>query len=247
LKRASFAEIGERLLIRDEVRLAIIEKINRGELRPGDRLSSETEIARQLGVSRNSVREALQSLERDGLVEKRHGVGTFVTASLPLLRGGIERLTSINDFIASHGLQPESHVTEMTFVKADKEQAENLQVEVGTDLLFVKMRKSAHGRPIALCVDLVPAEYLSRQVEKETFGESIFTFLEEHGLNIRYADCEIAACLAEREIGETLGVDVGDPLLLFCQVHFDDENRPVLYSETYFPPGNIRFNVIRKR
>ena len=242
-----FNEIGQRALVRDEIRLAIVEKINRGELQPGDKLSSETEIARQLGVSRNSVREALQSLERDGLIEKHHGVGTFVTESLPLLRGGIERLMGINEFIASHGWQPESQVVSLKLVKANQEQAEFLNVKPLTELYEVIMLKTVNGQAIALCIDTFPSDLLLHETTIHSFGSSIFDFLEEHGVGIAYADCDIVACSAGEEIGDFLQVSADKPLLLFDQIHYDKQNQRVLHSETYFLTEKIRFNIVRRR
>lgn len=247
MTKTVFNEIGQRALVRDEIRLAIVEKINRGELQPGDKLSSETEIARQLGVSRNSVREALQSLERDGLIEKHHGVGTFVTESLPLLRGGIERLMGINEFIASHGWQPESQVVSLKLVKANQEQAEFLNVKPLTELYEVIMLKTVNGQAIALCIDTFPSDLLLHETTIHSFGSSIFDFLEEHGVGIAYADCDIVACSAGEEIGDFLQVSADKPLLLFDQIHYDKQNQRVLHSETYFLTEKIRFNIVRRR
>jgi GntR family transcriptional regulator len=245
--KSHFSEIRQRSLLRDEIRLAIVEKINRGELSPGDRLSSETELARQLNVSRNSVREALQALERDGLIEKRHGVGTFVTESLPLLRGGIERLMGINEFIAMHGWQPESHVVSLKRINADQKQAKAFNVAPSTMFYEAKMLKTVNGEPAALCIDTFPSTILLHEVTLASFGSSIFDFLEEHGVSIAYADCDIMACSAGEAMGALFQVSPDKPLLLFDQTHYDRLNNQVLHSKTYFLTDKIRFNIVRRR
>ncbi len=242
-----FGEIPKRPLVRDEVRARIVESINKGKLAPGEQLASEVEIARQLGVSRNSVREALQSLEREGLIEKRHGVGTFVTTSEPLLYGGIERLTSINDFISSHGLKPESQIVEMDYIIASDREAQPLDIELGSDVLCVKLLKKIEERlPVALCIDYIPTRLLTGEIDSSKLDESVFDFLNDHGLNTTYADCEITACNAEGELSELLQVRAGEPLLLFKQVHFAENDLRALYSETFFVPGKVRFNIVRR-
>ena len=79
-------------------------QIRSGILKPGERLPSESEFARRLGVSRNSYREALSLLEKSALVVRRQGIGTFVTESQPLIRGGIESLRGVLQMIHSQGL-----------------------------------------------------------------------------------------------------------------------------------------------
>lgn len=88
-------------IIQNELKTRIIN----GAFKPGEKLPSEPELAMELGVSRNSLREAIGLLQREGLLVKRHGVGNFVTDRYPIIRGGIERLAGITEFIRAQGLK----------------------------------------------------------------------------------------------------------------------------------------------
>lgn len=106
-------------LLSDRIQRDIEARIQNGLLRPGEKLPPEVEYARMLGVSGNSLRKPLRSLENSGLAVKRHGIGTFVTESRPVIRGGIERLTGIMQLISDQGLAPGSRIVDFRYDKSD--------------------------------------------------------------------------------------------------------------------------------
>jgi len=232
----------------DRIRRDIEARIQKGLLRPGEKLPPELEYARMLGVSRNSLREALRSLENSGLVVKRHGIGTFVTESKPVIRGGIERLTGIMQLIKDQGLAPGSRIIDFRYDKSDTEISDKLLLEPRSEVVILETVKVAAGCPVASCLDVLPTKYLQSTVDPETFQESIFDGLERyHRVNIRFAECEIVPTTADRTLASKLEIEPSTPLLLLSQVHFDDQDRRVLYSKSYFPFNRFAFRLIRRR
>ena len=232
----------------DTVRSLLERQIRDGELVPGQRLPTEPELAARLGVGRNSLREALQSLEDSGLIVKRHGIGTFVTESRPLVQGGIERLASLTELIASEGRVSGSDLVGYAVVPASAEVRAKLGLGSTMPVAVIESIKTADGKPVAVCVDYIPAEFLRQPFDPNSIQSSIFEGLQsEHGINIRFAECEILPTTAHDSLASMLSVEEGTPLLLLDQVHVDDTARRVFHSKSYFPFNRFTFRLIRHR
>jgi DNA-binding GntR family transcriptional regulator len=126
----------------EEIRQAILG----GSFRSGSRLPSESKLCDMLGVSRTVVREALRVLEEDGLVARRHGVGTFVRDH-PILKN-LNINFGITEMIESAGLKAGTSHLALLKENADKEKAEQLGVQVGAPLVTIERVRTADGRPV---------------------------------------------------------------------------------------------------
>jgi GntR family transcriptional regulator len=223
-------------------------RIRSGSLAPGEKLPSESEFARRLGVSRNSYREALSLLEKSALVVRRQGIGTFVTESRPLIRGGIESLRGVLQMIESQGLEAKSNIISFRKGYRDDKITARLDLEPGTSLVYLETLKSANAWPVAVCIDLIPESYLADKIDPNGLNTSIFEGLQEfHRINIRFAECDLIPMVADDELAEKLRIETGAPLLLLSQVHLDETDRKVLYSRSYFPFERFNFKLIRRR
>ena len=232
----------------DTARRLLEKQIREGELLPGQRLPTEPELAAHLGVGRNSLREALQSLEDSGLIIKRHGIGTFVTESRPLVQGGIERLASLTEYIASEGRVSGSDLVGYAVVPASAEVRRKLHLESAAPVAVIESIKTADGQPVAVCFDYIPVEFLRQPFDPDSIQASIFEGLQnEHGISIRFAECEILPTVAHGSLASMLSVEEGTTLLLLDQVHVDDADRRVFHSKSYFPFNRFTFRLIRHR
>jgi len=221
-------------------------RILNGDIRPGDKLPSEPELAQELGVSRNSLREAIGLLQKEGLLLKRHGVGNFVTEWRPIVRGGIEKLTGITEFIKAQGLKAESKITCFKVSRCEDDICERLDINIGDEVLLLETTKYASEVPVALCMDIIP-KALVEDFDPSKIHNSVFEGLRVHyGIDIRYAECDLIPMLSDGELSEKLDVPVSTPLLLLEQLHYDFQSRRVLYSRSYFPSGRFTFKLIRR-
>lgn len=226
----------------------IESQIRMGTLEPGERLPSESKYARILGVSRNSYREALSLLEKSALVVRRQGIGTFVTESKPLIQGGIESLKSVVQMIASQGLKPESTIIAFRKSQSERTIEEKLNLEPQKPILYLETLKMANDWPVAVCIDIIPSEYLHEKVDPNELNDSIFEGLQEyHQINIRFAECDIIPIVADAELAQKLRIEQGSPVLLLSQIHFDETDRRVLFSKSYFPFNRFTFKLMRRR
>ncbi len=137
----------------------IKEQIREGRFASGERLPSEFELAKQLGVSRSTLREALRILEDENVVIRRHGVGTFVHPR-PLFSSGIEELFSVTDMIAAHGKRPGTHYLFTGRVKAQAEDREKLNVSEKDEVVVIERLRTADDEPVVYCIDKIPAHLL---------------------------------------------------------------------------------------
>lgn len=247
MKHASF-ERHQTESLTESIKNNLRGMITNGELKLGEKLPSEPELAKIMGVSRNSLREAIGLLENEGFLSRRQGVGTFITESMPVIRGGIERLRGVVDFIREQGYTPGSRVTRFAVQPCGESVAQKLLIDAGDEVTVLETTKTASGHPVAICSDIVPNAFLRTKADAEVLKTSIFEALREnHGVDICFAECDIVPTVADEALASELDVPFGSPILSLESIHYDSQNRRVLFSKSYFPAGKFAFKLIRRR
>ena len=214
---------------------------------PGERLVSEPELARQLGVSRATLREAMRSFEAQGLIRRRQGVGTFVVGPKAVIETGLEVLESIETQAKRIGLDVSMGTLSIQKMDADLTRAEQLQVSVGAPIVQISRTIYAGGRPVAYLVDMLPPDILTEEELSAGFTGSVLDFLQKRGNpGLDRSFTEIQAVPATAAIARSLEIQRGDVLLLFSARLVDSAERVIDFSLSYFVPGYFRFHVIRR-
>ena len=218
-----------------------------GTFRPGSQLPTEAELCAMLGVSRTVVREALRVLEDEGLVTRRHGVGTFVR-NHPILKN-LNFNFGITEMIESAGLKAGSSHLALQNERADAETAEQLRVELGTPLLTVERVRTADGRPVVYSLDT----FTESLVQKAGFDphvlltESIYNILQTSlGQVIDYGIARLLPVAAPRSVAEKLMLSPGALTLYIVQTDYTSGDEPVVYSREYHLPDAFDFMVWRR-
>src|SRR5512140_1799160 len=119
---------------------------------PGDRLPSEPELARKLGVSRATLREAMRTFETQGLIHRRHGAGTFVTRPSQVIESGLEVLESIETLAKRIGVQVSMGALQIEHRIASLEEASALGLAAGSKIMHLSRVILAEGHPAAYLV-----------------------------------------------------------------------------------------------
>ena len=213
---------------------------------PGQRLLSEPELAKELGVSRATLREAMRTFETQGLIRRRQGSGTFVVGKVQALDSGLEVLESLETMAKRLDLEvtvSDLYVEQMT---ADDELAINLDVGVGTSLLRVRRVVRADGRPVAYLVDTLPEDVLHIDDLPADFHGSVLDYLLGRGDPLKTSRANVSAIGATAEVAKALEIQRGDVLLHFYSQLFDVNGKIVDYSLSYFIPGYFNFHVMRR-
>lgn len=215
---------------------------------PADgRLPAEPELARQLGVSRATLREAMRSFEGQGLIRRRQGVGTFVVGKSAVLDTGLEVLESIESIAHRIGLEVSMGDLRIQEIQADAEQAEALNLPEGTPLIHIGRVIEARGRPVAYLVDILPEDVLTPEDLQQGFTGSVLDLILMRGSpRLARSVAEVRAYSASGEVGRLLEIQRGDVLLMFSARLYSVDDRVVDYSSSFFLPGYFRFQIVRR-
>ncbi|WP_374721829.1 GntR family transcriptional regulator [Peribacillus tepidiphilus] len=229
--------------------LQVIDKIKQdiegGIYGERERLPSEFELAKQLGVSRATLREALRILEEENVIIRRHGVGTFVNAK-PLFTSGIEQLNSVTNMINLAGMKPGTIFLSTSISFPTEEDIKKFGCKEEEELIVMERVRTANEEPVVYCLDKILKKNLPPNFSYKE--ESIFEVLESHSsIKVTYAVAQIEPIGYHEKISPILECDPETALLVLKQMHFDEEDRPILYSINYFKSDKFSFHVVRKR
>lgn len=209
-----------------KIQAEIADRIRSGELRPGDAVESEREVARRYGVSLMTARHALTELEREGLVERRRGAGTFVAPP----RIHFNKLMGYSEQMAARSLAVVSHVLALKLVGSAPEEAARLSLPPNARLLKLERLRHAANEPFALETCYFDADRFHDLTRTSLERGSLFFILEHnYGLEIAHADEEIDATPADARTARLLEMQPGEPLLRIRQTIYSAQGKALLY------------------
>jgi len=212
----------------------------------GQRLPSEPDLAKQLGVSRATLREAMRSFETQGLIRRRQGSGTFVVGKVQALESGLEVLESLETIARRMGLEVSISDLSIESVAADADLASLLNVPVDAKLTRVRRVIRADSRPVAYLVDTLPEGILQAKDLPSDFHGSVLDFLLGRGDPLTTSRANVSAIGATADVAKSMEIQRGDVLLHFYSQLFDAGGKVVDYSLSYFIPGYFQFHVVRR-
>jgi GntR family transcriptional regulator len=212
----------------------------------GQRLPSEPDLAKQLGVSRATLREAMRSFETQGLIRRRQGSGTFVVGKVQALDGGLEVLESLETIAKRQGLEVSVSDLNIESTVADEDMASFLNVAVGAKLTRVRRVIRAESRPVAYLVDTLPEDVLHAKDLPSDFHGSVLDFLLSRGDSLTTSRANVSAIGATADVAKPMEIQRGDVLLHFHAQLFNAEAKIVDYSLSYFIPGYFHFHIVRR-
>jgi GntR family transcriptional regulator len=212
----------------------------------GSRLISEPELAKQMGVSRATLREAMRTFETQGLIRRRQGSGTFVVGKVPVIDAGLEMLESLDTMARRLNLAITVSDLNLEQIDADEDHANGLGVEVGTCLTRIRRVMRADTRPVAYLIDTLPENTLKLEDLPADFNGSVLDFLLERGDDLRISRAAISATNATAEVAKALEIQRGDVLLQFTSQLYAADGKIIDYSTSSFIPGYFHFHVNRR-
>lgn len=230
--------------------LLVIDKIKQdiesGIIKPGTKLPSEFDLAKELGISRATLREALRILEDESVIIRKHGVGTFINAK-PVFTSGIEELYSITQMIEKNNQRAGTIFLNTEFTSATKSDINAFKLSKGENIFRIERIRTADDEPVAYCIDKIPESVLPKDFNFKN-GGSIFQTLEQQAnIYISYAVTDIEPMGFHEKISSILHSPPESSLLVLKQIHYDVKDRPVLISINYFRADKFRFQVLRRR
>jgi len=197
-----------------------------GLLKPGDLVDSERELARIHGVSLMTARHALTALEREGMVVRRRGAGTFVAP--PKIH--FNKLMSYTEQMSGRGLAVSSKLLSLGVIETEQEIAARLSLPATTKLIKLERLRLGGEEPFAVETCYLSADEFADLTRARLDRSSLFSVLEhDHGLQIAHADEEVDATTADAHTARLLCVPVNSPVLRIRQQIYSTKGRPALY------------------
>lgn len=214
---------------------------------PGERLPAEPDLAKSLGVSRATLREAMRSFEGQGLIRRRQGVGTFVVSRSKVIDTGLEMLESIETMAQKIGLEVAMGDLRIEDILADPVQADKFQVEVNHPLVKISRVIYAEKRPVAYLIDILPAGIITQEELTSGFTGSVLDQLLQRGTpELTDSITQVHAVAAVVEVSRALEIQRGDVLLMFTGELFTNTGKMIDISTSYFLPGYFKFHIVRR-
>lgn len=222
-----------------QVSAQIEQAIESGALEPGYKLANEIALAGELGLSRPTMRRAIQELVSKGLLVRKRGVGTQV------VHGRVRReveLTSLYDDLASTGKRPSTVVLVNAVEPAPADVAEELGLEAGTSVLHLERQRLAGGEPLAILRNWLPANLVS-PTDADLEDTGLYQLLRARGTHLRIARQRIGARGATTAEARLLGEHKNAPLLTMQRTAYDDHGRAVEYGTHVYRSETYSFEV----
>ena len=226
---------------------ALTKMMEGGQFKPGDRLPSEDALARQLGISRSTLRQAMGYLETHGLVSRRQGLGTFVSVpDRPGLLAGLERLETFRSLAIRAGLVPEVAERKVQVAHNDRAMRSVMNLDEETELVRVQVVEAVNGVRSIYIDDYIPATVATRDL-LDTYEGPVFDILKRRVKDpLSHTRTELFAIGADLEVASKLFVPVGKPVLHFSQIHFCRAGKPIAASKLYILTDQFHFYLIRR-
>lgn len=210
-----------------------------GRLPAGSRLENEVALGSRLGLSRPTVRRAIQELVDKGLLVRRRGVGTQV------VHGHVSRgleLTSLYDDLRRSGQKPSTVVLVMESVGASPIVAAHLAVAEGSPVVHLRRLRSADGVPVSILENWLPPD-VADLAEEDVADHGLYQVLRSRGVTMRVAKQRIAARKATPEEADQLGLERGGALLTMERTAFDSSGRAVEFGNHCYRPDVYSFEI----
>jgi len=224
--------------IRDELRAHIFA----GQCRPHDKMPSENELMTRYGVSRITVRQALSELEKEGLLFKVAGKGSYVSKPKPFQ--GLGRLQGFAEAMSTHGYEVYNRVLSINLLPAATPLAKRLSLPDEASVSEIKRVRFLNREPVSVDVSVISSHLGERLAREDLSTRDIFQILEnDYDTPLGYADLIIDAALADNRQAELLQVTEGSPLLRIERLTHTRDGVPLVIEYLHYRADNFQLHL----
>ncbi|HQN04035.1 MAG TPA: GntR family transcriptional regulator [Anaerolineaceae bacterium] len=232
----------------EQINQIIRSRIQQGVYNAGSRLPSETTLAVEFGVSRSSVRNAMESLVNEGVIIRRHGDGTYVNKRVFEFTSQLKNLWSFPSLIQDSGYKPSVEVLSVGTLPSTPQQAADLDISPGTMLLEFQRLFYADDKPVILSRNLIPKGLLAELDSQPASLLSIYDILLQNcGIELSYSTSDIHSIQAEEQHARYLKVPTGRPLMFFKDIFFSTDGNPVVLGLNVYNDRLLTLRLVRTR
>ena len=213
--------------IREELR----REITQGVLKRGEQLPAENALAARFGVSRMTVRQGVAELIDEGLLYRRHGVGTFV--ALPHLERDHTRLTNFFDPAKGEAIAARANLLTLEIIPAKQKVAKALDIKTGDLVIRVKTLRFANNVPITIHDAHIPHKLFSRLLNDNLEVQNLWSLYEQCGYKVKRAIQRIEARQATKELAKLMEIMEGAPILYKERTVYANDGTPLEFTYCY--------------
>lgn len=225
---------------------SIKEQIRSGDLRPGEQLPGERDLAEQVGISRMTARQAIAYLVRDGVIVVRHGTGTFV-AEPKLTYDALHLLGFTAEMIRQGGVVG-SRVLEQKVVMPPGRVAVELNLAPDDRVTRIVRLRLSHETPLLIETSFIPEALYPGLEHEDLAAQSLYALLEQRpGLHLKNARQTLEATIANDYESSLLGVQPGTPMILLEGVTYLDSGHPAEYFKAIYRGDRFKFVLESQR
>ncbi len=226
-----------------QVKDVIRERIGNRTWGVGDRLPSEAELCAIFGVSRTVIRQALQDLIHEGLIKRRKGKGSFVSAS-KISEQLVQKLTGFYQDMVEQGFEPVTVVMRLHVVDASAEIAATFGIETGSPVIEIVRLRSVQNVPIVLVTTYIPYSFCPTLIDDDLTNQSLYALMEtRYQLSIARGRRTIHSVVADEQVAKLLKVNKGAPLFQLDSISYLSDGTPVEYFIAYHRGDRSQFEV----
>jgi len=228
--------------VSDTVHRTVTDAIRRGLYPPGSRLPGERSLATQLGVSRTSLRIALDRIQSEGLLARSAQRGWFVPR--PTLGEPPSTLLSFSEMARLRGLTPTAKVLDCSTRTGTLDEVEKLSVAPGAPVVTLTRLRGMDGTPVCVDVNTLALSVAAPILETDLTDTSLYELLSDVcGVTIQRSAYSVQAEGASSELATLLEITAGSPVLVGREVAYDTTGRPVLLGTNTYRGDAYRFHA----
>lgn len=221
-------------------------KIRDGEWQINQRIPGELELAREYHVGRSTIRETLNILQQKGIVDKRHGSGTYVKENKKKMENPLLALSSIGQMIENAGYEAGSVFYGISHETPDMVMADKLGLTDRDKIVVMNRERTANGVPVAFSYNVFPEKLVGNIFDDGLKGSIIKQLEDKCGVKISYADTSLKGINRNNAWDEQALVYLGEPVVLLEQLHVDEQGKAVLFSFDYIRTDIMSLHLRRE-
>lgn len=231
-------------------RKKLLDYIRSIDLEKDAKLPREELLAKEMGVSRITLRSALKELSSEGVIFSKQGRGTFVNKEAIYLKANFNPISDLREVLKEKGFSVYVNTVGLKIRAATTDEEEKLNLKKGDKVFVLDRLFYANDIPTVYCVDRIPLDLFEKDINYEDSNISIFAYMKDVlGKQVTWDKVEISAFTDSKKPFLSKYFNLKGPkAFLNCDIiHYDDTDTPVLYSNEYIDTDYIRFNQIRQK
>jgi GntR family transcriptional regulator len=232
--------------VAEQVNEILRERMREGIYRPGARLPSESDLSKEFGVSRATVRTVLARLEAEGLILRKQGDGTYINEHIQDVNTHLGGLWEFSRLIESSGYRPSIKPLQIVTRPASEAEAKDLDIKPGDLVLSMSRLFYANDKPVILAVNAIPHQFVDESSGAIDGQLQIREFLQRYcHRRLAYSISDVSAVRVHGEHARLLNCTPGDAMLAIHIMFYDRDNQPLVSGNSYYNDSVLSLRLVQ--